>query len=107
MKNDYRVLLPLQVNGHAQGEVFEHEFTAEEEADVLAKGLLEIVPRPYKVIGPRAVFETEPGEHFEAALRIENEAALIDGGHIERSPRRDDLKLYEKPKRKKKKEEEE
>jgi hypothetical protein len=95
--NRYRVLLPLQVHtadaSYTQGEEFEHEFTEEEETANLASGLLEIVPRKYKVIGGSEVHETQPGEEFERALPLGQEALLIEGGHIER---------VEKPAKKKK-----
>jgi len=61
---------------------FERDWTVEQENDALASGLVEIVPQTYRVVGDTRVFETAPGETFEAALRIEQEKALIDGGHI-------------------------
>lgn len=86
--NRYRVLLPLLVStaegSYAQGEEFENEFTEDEETANLANGLLEIVPRTYKVIGGSRVHETDPGDTFEMGLPIGPEALLIAGGHIER-----------------------
>jgi hypothetical protein len=86
--NRYRVMLPLVVHtqdgSYEQHEEFDHTFTEEEEAANLKSGLLEIVPRRYKVIGGSDVYETPPGREFEAALPIGNEALLIEGGHIER-----------------------
>jgi hypothetical protein len=88
MSNHYRVLLPLQVHtpdgSYGQNEEFEHEFTEDEEAANVNNGLLEIVPRRYKVIGGSHVYETPPGEEFEAAMLMGQEAALLAGGHIER-----------------------
>lgn len=88
MSNRYRVLLPLLVHtedaAYGQGEDFEKEFSEEDEAENLNSGLLEIVPREYKVIGGSVVHEAPPGETFTAALRIGEEAALVAGGHIER-----------------------
>jgi hypothetical protein len=84
--NTYKVLLPILVNGeHKQGDVFDHEFAspAEEEGSVNS-GLLEIVPRTYKVVGTTRVHDTDPGGQFDAGLLMGQEAALIAGGHIER-----------------------
>jgi hypothetical protein len=84
--NTYKVLLPILVNGeHKQGDEFEHEFDspADEEAN-LNSGLLEIVPRTYKVVGDSDVFETKPGSEFEKALTMEQERLLLEGGFIER-----------------------
>jgi hypothetical protein len=101
--NRYRNRLPLLVHtedgSYAQGEEFDKEFTVEEERENLSSGLLEIVPRKYRVIGDSEVFEikaTADDPTFEAAFPIENEAALIQAGHIER------VDEVAKPKRKKK-----
>jgi hypothetical protein len=84
--NNYKVLLPLLVNGeHGQGDVFEYQFPSEaEENTAIDTGLLEIVPRTYKVVGTSRVFETAPGDQFDKGLRMGQEDALIAGGHIER-----------------------
>ena len=86
--NRYRVLLPLTVHtgdgSYTQGEEFEKDFTAEDEAENLASGLLELVPRKYKVVGGSRVHDTDPGEEFEAAIPLGEEELLIAGGHIER-----------------------
>lgn len=83
--NRYRVMLPLLVNGeHKQGDVFDHEFTEEEEMANLTSGLLEIVPRKYKVVGGSEVYGTQPGDEFEMALTIGQEAHLVNAGHVER-----------------------
>jgi hypothetical protein len=66
------------------GDVFEAEYSAVEERDWLDRGLLELVPRRYKVTGPHAVRGVEPGETFLAGLRVDEESALIAGGHIAR-----------------------
>jgi len=81
----YRVMLPLLVNGeHAQGDEFEHEFTAEDEYENVNSGLLEIVPSEYRVVAEDSVvYDTPTGGTFKAGLLMENEAALIQGGHIE------------------------
>jgi hypothetical protein len=88
--NTYKVILPLLVfddagGEHKQGDTFEKEFpSASEEDTAIDTGLLEIVPRTYKVVGTSRVFETAPGDQFEKGLRMGQEAALIAGGHIER-----------------------
>lgn len=66
---------------------FEHEFTVTEERGWVDSGLLEIVPRTYRVLVDTAVHGvkgTDPDPTFEAALLIEQENALTVNGHIER-----------------------
>jgi len=87
--NRYRVLLPLQVDtreggSFRQGDVFETDFTPDEEATNVETGLLEIVPARFKVIGEQRVAETDPGEEFETVMTLGQQQMLIDGGHIER-----------------------
>lgn len=86
----YRVLLPLLVHtkdaSYGQGEEFEKEFSAEDEAENLASGLLELVPSWYRVCGTSNVFENKPGSRFQAAIPLAQEALLVQGGHIERAP---------------------
>ena len=83
----YKVLLPLTVHtedgAYGQGEEFQKEFTAEQEYENVRSGLLEIVPRRYKVIGESNVYGADPGEEFTAPLLMGAEAALIEGGSIE------------------------
>lgn len=83
----YRVLLPLLVHtedgSYGQGEEFSKDFSEEEEAANLASGLIEIVPREYRVIGGSVVHGAGPGEILVRALRIGEESLLIQGGHIE------------------------
>lgn len=38
--------------------------------------------RTYKVVGPKAVFDTEPGATFQRDLSEGQERALVDAGHI-------------------------
>jgi hypothetical protein len=64
-------------------DVFEADFTAIEEKDQLDAGHLRIAPRTYRVLSNN--FSAAPqGKTFVAALLVEQEAALIQGGHIER-----------------------
>lgn len=46
-------------------------------------------PVEYEVVGPRRVHETEPGGTFTALLTAEQEAALIEGGHIKPTKKED------------------
>jgi len=82
MANTYRALSPAAEAAFAEG-VFEHEFTPTEERDWLASGLVELVPREYKVLSNN-YSAGEQGATIKAALLVENEAALIAGGHLER-----------------------
>lgn len=92
--NAYKVTGQRPVDGHAPGEEFEAEYTVDQEADYLSTGRLEIVPRPYKVIGTSRIFEgshasegANPGDILIAALPIERERWHLDGGRLERAPR--------------------
>jgi hypothetical protein len=67
-------------------DVFEHEFTATDERDHVDSGHLEIVPRTYLVLSNNYA-AAKQGETFTGALLVEQEAALIQGGHIERVDR--------------------
>lgn len=82
MTNTYRALSPAAVAAYADG-VFERDFTPVEERDALGSGLIELVPRKYRVLSNN--FEAgEQDSEIEAAYLVEIEAALIQGGHIER-----------------------
>jgi hypothetical protein len=82
----YKVLLPLVLhdeNGsYKQGDIFEKDMPAVEEAENLASGLLELQPLEYKVVGESNVHGANPGETFELALPRGQEELLIAGGHI-------------------------
>jgi len=82
MTNTYRALSAAAQAAFSGPEPFEREFTPTEERDWLDSGLLELVPRTYRVLSNN--YQHPQGELFEAALLVENEAALISGGHIER-----------------------
>lgn len=83
--NRYLVTAPTDVLDHAPGVEFDHDFTPGEEADLVSTGRLEIVPRRYRVIGTSRVAGTEPGGSFLGRYTVAQEAALLGGGHIERS----------------------
>jgi len=65
-------------------DAFEAEYSASEERDQLEAGHLEIVPRPYRVLSNN-YSAGKQGDVVDLALSVENEAALIQGGHIERA----------------------
>ncbi|HEY3261369.1 MAG TPA: hypothetical protein VGJ95_14060 [Pseudonocardiaceae bacterium] len=81
----YRAVSPLAepfIGDFAKDE-FEHDFASPAaEQDAVRGGLVEIVPRKYRVLSDN--YQHPQGEEFEAAYLMEHEAALIAGGHIER-----------------------
>jgi hypothetical protein len=80
--NTYKALTTAAVAAFADG-VFEREFTATEEQDHLGSGLLELVPRTYRVLSNNYAAGKQ-GDLVELALLVDHESALIQGGHIER-----------------------
>ena len=62
----------------------ELDLSATEEADELSGGHLEIVARPYKVLVNNYA-AADQGETVDLALPVENEAALVAGGILERA----------------------
>ncbi len=86
MSNIYIAKTPAAEAAFFVGE-FEHEFSVTQERDLVASGLIEIVPRRYRVLTDtpvHGVTALDKDPTFEAALLIEQEAALVAGGHIER-----------------------
>jgi len=82
MTNTYRALSPAAVAAYADG-VFERDFSPVEERDALNSGLIELVPRKYRVLSNNYAAGKQ-GDTFDAAYLVEIEQALIQGGHIER-----------------------
>lgn len=82
MSNTYRALTPAAEAVYAAG-VFKWNFTPADEQDALNSGLVEIVPRTYRVLSNNYAAGSQ-GDLVELALLVEPEAALIAGGHIER-----------------------
>jgi hypothetical protein len=82
VSNTYKALSPAAEAAYAKG-VFEAEFTPAEEQDRLASGLLEIDPRTYRVLSNNYAAGKQ-GDVVDLALLVEHEAALVQGGHIER-----------------------
>ena len=82
MSNTYRAMTDAARAAYADG-VFDAEFTPSDERDRLDSGLLELVPRAYKVLSNN-FSAGKLDEVVDLALVVEQEAALISGGHIER-----------------------
>ena len=81
--NTYRPVSERAKALHGEAD-FEAEFSATDERDHLDGGHLEIVPRPYKVLTNN--YEAgKQGSTVDLALPVEQEAALIQGGHIQRA----------------------
>ena len=80
--NTYRALTPAAVGMFAEG-VFEADFTPDQEKDLLAAGLVELVPRRYEITSTNYAAGAQ-GDVVTLALLRENEQVLIDGGHLKR-----------------------
>ena len=63
---------------------FEADLSAADERDQLDGGHLEIVPQPYEVLSGN-YSAGKQGDVVDLALPVEVEAALIQGGHIQRA----------------------
>ena len=79
--NRYRARTPAAVGAYGDG-VLELDLSVDAEANALAAGLLELVPRRYRALSDN--FKVPQNEIFEDTFLVEIEAALIQGGHIER-----------------------
>lgn len=97
MTNTYRALSKAAEAALSEG-VFERDFTPTEEKDWLDSGLVELVPRTYRVLSNN-YSAGKQGDTFDAAYLVEIEQALIAGGHLERV---DTPKAADKPAPKKK-----
>lgn len=80
----YLVTGPRPVLDHAPGSEAELVLDPALETDLVSKGLLEILPSTYRNVGTQQVFGHDPGVTFEVALTVGQEAALLEGGHLER-----------------------
>lgn len=81
--NTYRAISERGKALYGEG-VFDADLSAAEEKDQLDAGHLEIVPRTYRVLSNNFSAAAQ-GKSFTDALLVEQEAALIQGGHIERA----------------------
>jgi hypothetical protein len=82
MTNTYKAISVVGEHYFGEG-VVELDLSVVEEKDALSSHHLEIVPRKYQVLSDN--YEAgEQGAMVELALLKENEAALIQGGHIAR-----------------------
>lgn len=82
MTNTYKAVSAYG-QAHFGDDVFDGDFDATEEKDLLDAGHVVIVPRKYKVLSNN--FSGGPqGGDYTAGLLKDVEAALIAGGHIER-----------------------
>jgi len=81
MTNLYRALTPAAEAAFSDG-VFEADFTSSQERDWLDSGLLELVPRRYRVLSDN--YELPKDNTFVATMLVEIEQALVGAGHIER-----------------------
>lgn len=82
MSNTYRPVSDRAKALHGSDDL-ELDLSAADEADALSAGHLELVPRPYKVL-VNNFSEGEQGETVDLSLLVENEAALVSGGILER-----------------------
>lgn len=82
MTNTYRALSVSAKSEYGDG-VVELDLSPYDEHSALTGGHLEIVPRKYKVLSDNYTAAPQ-GQTFDGAYPVENEAALIQGGHIER-----------------------
>jgi hypothetical protein len=93
--NQYRALGPW--TGLYGEDVFDADYTVDEERALLDDHVLEIVPRQYRVVSDRYTVNGQPiapGEVLELAMPADRESSLVDGGHLTRV-RRDALPTVE------------
>jgi hypothetical protein len=82
MANTYRPVSDRAKALHGEDAV-ELDLSVSDEADQLSGGHLEIIPRAYKVL-TNNFSAGKQGSKVALALPVEQEAALIQGGHIQR-----------------------
>lgn len=80
--NTYRATSPYGLAVYGEG-VFEQDFPAGEEGDLISARHIEIEPRSYRVLS-RNFTAGKRGATVPLALLADHESALIQGGHIER-----------------------
>lgn len=82
MTNTYKATSAVGEHYYGEG-VSEQDLSTEAERDAIVGGHLAIVPRKYKVLSDNYT-AGEQGAVVELALLRENEAALVQGGHLVR-----------------------
>lgn len=82
MTNTYKAISVVGEHQFGQG-VSDLDLSVEAERDAIEGGHLALVARKYRVLSDNYT-AGEQGAVVELALPKENEAALIQGGHIER-----------------------
>lgn len=81
----YKVTGPTPVLDANPGDTLEHDFTADEEADLLDRGRVELVPQKYKLLEGQmnlAGVAYEPGDTFDAAFTVPEEQSHLASGRI-------------------------
>lgn len=82
MTNTYKAISVVGEHYFGEG-VVDLDLTASEEQDAIDGKHLELVPRTYRVLSDNYSAAAQ-GQTFEGTFPVELEAALIQGGHIER-----------------------
>lgn len=82
MTNTYKAISVVGEHYFGAG-VSEQDLSISEERDALSSGHLEIVPRRYQVLSDNYAAGKKDAL-VDLALPKENEAALIQGGHLQR-----------------------
>lgn len=82
MANTYKAISVVGEHYFGEG-IVDLDLSATEEQDALSGKHLEIVPRRYRVLSDNYTAGAQ-GAVVELALLKENEAALTQGGHLER-----------------------
>lgn len=82
MTNTYRALTPAAVAAYDEG-VFDLDLSPSQERDLLDAGLVELVPRKYRVLSNNFAAGKQDTV-IEAAYLVEIEQAYLNGGHLER-----------------------
>lgn len=95
MTNTYKAISIVGEHYFGEG-VSEHDLSPAEERDALSGGHLQIVPRKYRVLSDNYTAGAQ-GSVVELALLKENEAALMQGGHLERVDDPKEVPADEKP----------
>jgi hypothetical protein len=82
MTNTYRPVSVAAKSTYGEAPV-DLDLSVTEEKDAIEGRHLELAPRTYRVLSDNYTAAAQ-GETFEGTFLVENEAALIQGGHIER-----------------------